>query len=303
MLDDVHVERYDVVVLSAVVNDALHLAPYRRWVARVRSTLETTRRRGPALVVWLGAPPIRSIPLYDSRLGQIAEEHAEWLNAGALGVCREVGAVYVALSAPPIKDATRHRSPADYLLWGRQIVDALAPSIEERLPQPTSSTHNGADGGDRVDAIRRLRLTEHANDSRLERLVGTAKRTLGTGSAMFTLLDDEKEWPLAWVGRGFAEIPIDQSACIHTIAAPDGMYVANAADDERFASAALVTGPAGLRYYAGYPVEAPDGTRIGALCVFDRTPRDADQGEADLEVLRELALLAQRELWRWEPER
>ena len=62
-----------------------------------------------------------------------------------------------------------------------------------------------------------------------------------------------------------------------------------------------MTGPAGLRYYAGYPVEAPNGTRIGALCVFGRSPRGTDEAESDLDVLRELALLAQRELWRWEP--
>jgi hypothetical protein len=60
-----------------------------------------------------------------------------------------------------------------------------------------------------------------------------------------------------------------------------------------------VTGPAHLRFYAGYPVEAPDGTRIGALCVFGRSPRDPAESESELDVLRELALLAQRELWRF----
>ena len=39
-------------------------------------------------------------------------------------------------------------------------------------------------------------------------------------------------------------------------------------------------------------------TRIGALCVFSRSVRDAAEADTDLDVLRELALLAQRELWR-----
>jgi hypothetical protein len=49
-----------------------------------------------------------------------------------------------------------------------------------------------------------------------------------------------------------------------------------------------------MRFYAGYPVEAADGTRIGALCVFDREPRSADS--IDLTALRDLALAIQREL-------
>jgi GAF domain-containing protein len=150
-----------------------------------------------------------------------------------------------------------------------------------------------------VQAIARLKLSRRGGDARLDGIVVTAKRTLGTEIAMFTVLDDVKEWPLASTGAVLDEIPIEQSACIHTIQTVDGMVVPNAVEDPRFAGNALVTGPAGLRYYAGYPVEAPDGTRIGALCVFGRSPRERADGEADLDVLRELALLAQRELWRF----
>ncbi|WP_286346246.1 GAF domain-containing protein [Frondihabitans sucicola] len=58
--------------------------------------------------------------------------------------------------------------------------------------------------------------------------------------------------------------------------------------DDRF-----VTHPA-VRFYAGHPVETPDGIRIGALCVTDPHPRGADS--VDLVLLRELALSVQREL-------
>ena len=191
------------------------------------------------------------------------------------------------------------RTPADYLFWARQIVDGLAPALQEREAQRSVPA---AEGADRVEAIERLKLSRRGGDARLDGIVGTAKRTLGTEIAMFTVLDDRNEWPLASAGAVLESIPIEQSACIHTIRSDDGMVVPDAGEDDRFAANALVTGPAGLRYYAGYPVEAPDGTRIGALCVFGRTPRDRVDGEADLDVLRELALLAQRELWRWAPD-
>lgn len=290
--------RYDAVLLSGAVADAVRLAEPRSWGERLHALLTETVAAGARTVVWLGAQPIRSIPSFDSRAGQVAQDHAERLNRVARQVCDEVGAVFVPLSGPPPGVGGRHRSPNDYLHWGREIVDALLPALQERDAPHTAAA---SEGSDRAQAIARLKLSSRGGDARLDGIVGTAKRTLGTEIAMFTVLDDVKEWPLASAGAVFDEIPIEQSACIHTIQTPDGMVVPNAVEDPRFAGSALVAGPAGLRYYAGYPVEAPDGTRIGALCVFGRTPRERADGEADLDVLRELALLAQRELWRFAP--
>jgi GAF domain-containing protein len=49
-----------------------------------------------------------------------------------------------------------------------------------------------------------------------------------------------------------------------------------------------------IRFYAGFPIESPSGERIGSLCVFDPKPRSL--AEVDQVLLRELALLVQREL-------
>jgi GAF domain-containing protein len=51
-----------------------------------------------------------------------------------------------------------------------------------------------------------------------------------------------------------------------------------------------------VRFYAGYPIEAPDGVCVGTLCVFDPEPREF--GDADAALLRGLALMAQSELHR-----
>lgn len=303
LVDGARFERYDAVILSGAEADAVRLEEAHAWGERLRRLLTHVRSCGPRSVVWLGAQPLRSIAPDDSFAGGVAQCHGERLDATARTVCRETGALYAQLDAPApdasTRHARRHRTPADYLFWARQIVDVLAPALQEREAQRATPTN---DGGDRVDAIERLQLSLRGGDARLDGIVGTAKRTLGTEIAMFTVLDDRNEWPLASTGSVLRQIPIEQSACIHTIETPDGMVVPNAAEDVRFAANALVTGPAGLRYYAGYPVEAPDGTRIGALCVFGRSPRARADGEADLDVLRELALLTQRELWRWAPD-
>ncbi len=301
LLAKTDLDRYDAVILSAAVTDALRGARPDRWAARTRTLLRRARGDEGRPVVWLGAQPIGSIRPYDTPLSEPVQRHADRLNVEARLACADEGAVFVALPEPgPPSSRGRHRSPAQYLFWGRHIADSVAVALESCPSLLRSDPAHGAER--RVDAIERLRLAERSRDPQLDRLVGTARRTLGTEIAMFTVLDAEKEWPLASVGATLREIPIEQSVCLHTIRSSDGVVVPNAEDDGRFAESDLVTGPAHLRFYAGYPVEAPDGTRIGALCVFGRSPRDPVESESDLDVLRELALLAQRELWRFTSE-
>lgn len=290
--------RYDLVILSATVADTVRMVEPRRWAAHVTALLREVRGSGAGQVAWLGAQPIRSLPPFDDEFRDFVREHAERLNRAAEQACAETGVTFLPLPESPKPEGGRHRSPADYLFWARWITDALAPAL---IGHPVEAGHHTSTAEDRVAAIRRLRLAEHTQDGRLEGLVGTARRTLGAEIAMFTVLDDRTEWPIAAVGASPREIPIEQSACLHTLQSPDGMVVPDAEHDVRFAASELVTGPAHLRFYAGYPVEAPDGTRIGAMCVFGRSPRQPAESDSDLDVLRELALLAQRELWRFDP--
>ncbi len=54
-------------------------------------------------------------------------------------------------------------------------------------------------------------------------------------------------------------------------------------------------GEPNIRFYAGYPIESPDGHRIGALCVMDPQPqRFTDQDSA---LLRQIAHQVQLRLW------
>jgi GAF domain-containing protein len=298
MLDRAALDRYDAVILSAAVADAFRGARPARWGARTRTLLRRARGDGGRPVLWLGAQRIRSIPSYDTPSSAHIQRHADRLNEEARLACADEGAVFVALPEPaPLLSRGKHRSPAQYLIWARYIADSLAGALDASPCHLRSTPAHAAES--RVDAIERLRLADRRDDPRLDRLVVTARRTLGTEIAMFTVLDAEKEWPLASVGASFQELPIEQSVCLHTIRSTDGLVVPDAENDRRFADSALVTGPAHLRFYAGYPVEAPDGTRIGALCVFGRSPRDPAESESELDVLRELALLAQRELWRF----
>jgi PAS domain S-box-containing protein len=90
------------------------------------------------------------------------------------------------------------------------------------------------------------------------------------------------------------QTPRAVSFCGHAICGPDTFVVADAAADVRFADNPLVTGAPHIRFYAGQPLRAADGSRVGTLCLIDRRARGLSAEEVKL--LQDLAGLAEDEL-------
>jgi len=57
------------------------------------------------------------------------------------------------------------------------------------------------------------------------------------------------------------------------------LEVHDASSDPRFADSPLVTGPPGIRFYAGVPLVSIEGETIGTLCVIDRQPRTLNESQ------------------------
>ena len=83
---------------------------------------------------------------------------------------------------------------------------------------------------------------------------------------------------------------VSESFCATTIRSDEPFIVADAWQE------GLDVPRTDIRFYAGWPVHTFDGTRIGALCVFDPRPRDV--ADLAVETLREFALDIERELQR-----
>ncbi|RDE06148.1 PAS domain S-box protein [Sphingomonas aracearum] len=91
--------------------------------------------------------------------------------------------------------------------------------------------------------------------------------------ALVSIVEEEWQTFLSRTGLDAAQTPRRTSFCQFAMLGTGIMEVPDATRDPRFAENELVTGEPFIRFYAGAPLVADDGTPLGALCVIDRQPR------------------------------
>jgi diguanylate cyclase (GGDEF)-like protein/PAS domain S-box-containing protein len=111
-----------------------------------------------------------------------------------------------------------------------------------------------------------------------------AAQICDTPMAVLNFLPADRVWTKAETGLPGAapgSTPLNESFCIYSVENPAVVLeVGDARYDSRFAAHPSVTGDPFIRFYAGAPLVAPDGTAIGTLCVLDRVPRALNPGQA-----------------------
>lgn len=125
----------------------------------------------------------------------------------------------------------------------------------------------------RERALDDLEIVGTETEERFDRIVRLAASRFGAPIALVSLVGGERQWFKARVGLAQQETPVSQAFCVHTIADDAVMVVPDATLDRRFFDHPLVTGPSGIRFYAGAPLILENGLRVGALCVLDHVPR------------------------------
>jgi diguanylate cyclase (GGDEF)-like protein/PAS domain S-box-containing protein len=127
----------------------------------------------------------------------------------------------------------------------------------------------------------------------LDPVVRIASRMFDASVSAVNMVGSEEVFFAASHGTDDVDIDMrrDVSFCAHAIAQDDVMVVPDTLADERFHDNPLVTGAAGMRFYAGVPLRSPQGHPIGVLCVIDRRPRH-DFSADDRQRLAELARMA-----------
>ena len=146
----------------------------------------------------------------------------------------------------------------------------------------------------RLETLRSLHVLDTPAEERFDRLTRLAKRMFGVPIALVSLVDENRQWFKSCMGLSVCETPRDISFCGHAILGHEIFLIPDATKDERFADNPLVQDEPNIRFYAGCPLRHLDGSKLGTLCIIDTKPRVL--GQEDLEILKDLAELAEREL-------
>jgi hypothetical protein len=302
-LDGLDLGGYDAIVVTLGANDARSLTSVRLWRRKLSAVLVllTDDAVSTAQVFVVGIHPIRSIAVFNDVLGSVADRHARVLNRVTAQLCAAMPrTTYIPLPAPPNSSPGRFRTAKAYDGWAEILSNRMIPPLESRR-----LTASERDAGPVTPEIEwRESVRQRAVDwsgfvssdleHRVDKIVTLAQRAFGTRAAAFIVTDRNRLWNMASVGLKPKEFPRVSSFTTVTIRAPGPLVVPDARTNARFWNHPLVRGEPHIRFYAGFPVESPTGERIGALCVFDPEPRSAT--EVDRELLRELALMVEREL-------
>lgn len=142
---------------------------------------------------------------------------------------------------------------------------------------------------DRLDALRSFNVLDTAPSDRFDRLTRTAAHLFGTQIALVSLVDERRLWFKSACGLDIAEMDRDDIAfCAHAILDDEVLVVLDATKDPRFSDNPAVTGSTHIRFYAGAPLIAPNGMRLGTFCVLDYEPR-TEFHKNEQAALRDLA--------------
>jgi len=144
---------------------------------------------------------------------------------------------------------------------------------------------------ERLQALAQYGLADEQPLPSLDAVARIAAHMFGMPVAAVNMIGSDHVFFAASIGIDKVDMRRDVSFCAHAITQSEVMVIPDATQDERFHDNPLVTGSAGMRFYAGVPLFSPDGHPLGALCVIDGQPHP-EFSHADRERLLELAHMA-----------
>lgn len=146
----------------------------------------------------------------------------------------------------------------------------------------------------RLEALLALNILDTKPEERFDRLTRIAKESLDVPVSIVSLVDRDRQWFKSIIGLDVCETSREVSFCGHAILSDEPLIVPNALEDDRFVENPLVTNEPHIRFYAGIPLKAINGERLGTFCVIDTKPRTLSRNQ--LNLLIDLGSMVEREL-------
>ncbi len=146
----------------------------------------------------------------------------------------------------------------------------------------------------RLSALKELAILDSPRERRFDRITRLARLHFNVDAALLNFIDADRLWCKSCCGAAVDEIDRSAAFCDHTIRSDQALVVEDLRADPRFADNPMVTGDAGLCFYAGYPVREPSGFKVGALCLIHSRPRAFS--DSDKDALKLMAEMVEQEL-------
>jgi PAS domain S-box-containing protein len=149
---------------------------------------------------------------------------------------------------------------------------------------------------ERLRALGRYAILGSEREALFDEVARLAADICEAPVAMVGFLAADRHWLKAEVGVGARDLPLDTSFCRHAIQKRGLFVVPDLTRDDRFAGNPFVTDEPRVRFYAGAPLETPEGLPLGTLCIFDTVARPAGLAERQARLLATLARHVMTEL-------
>jgi hypothetical protein len=290
--------RFDAVVVMIGIREVMSLGSAVAWERAIRGLLEvisvSAPRTLPVLIV--GVAPFAHSMGVPPFVVRWLERRVARQNAATERACRASGvAEYVEFTPELVGIRLGRDSSRVYDSWAAALTPIIANALVADAPARLAMAEPAIDEEVRQLALDDLGVVDSGPNARANRIVEIARTMFGADAASINFIDHDRQWSQAASGIAPIDVARANAICAVTIKTPGVFVVPDIDQAPEFRDAEWLKGTDHLRFYAGYPLEAPNGERVGALCVMNRLPRAF--GPDDVSMLRDLALRAQRELW------
>ena len=172
---------------------------------------------------------------------------------------------------------------------GEQHIVDIASDCRVMDPLQQSSEDRVSDVFTRCAAINSYQILDTPSEPDFDDITKLAAAVCKASFAAISFVCEERQWFKAEFGLGINQTPVSQSFCAHAIRQSHIFEITDAQKSPVFADNPLVTGRPWVRFYAGMPIIATDGTPVAALCVLDPIARPEGLSDVQQMTMRVLA--------------
>ncbi|THG30752.1 GAF domain-containing protein [Naasia lichenicola] len=306
-ITDLRLWRYDAIIISVGTAEALRLDSTARWSNTMSALIADVAEQASATtqMIVFGIPPVGSMGPFGDKFGRQSDRLAKKFDAITEEICAQDPRIsFRSLPEKGSPVQLREIAPRDlYRMLAGSVAAQLAPKLERSCADNAQISEWGAhyrrgkpqNEDQRQAALTAMNILQLQPSERLDRITRLAQQMFSTEVAAITLMDGDRQVFKSVVGFDDVVIPREYSFCNETIKHEAPTVFRDMGAMKMFGKNPLVHAGPKARFYAGYPIESPDGYRIGAVCVIDSKPRP--EGDLDLVGLRDLAMAVQKEMF------